>query len=248
MAAYLDNSATTAVCAAARDKAIVMMSDNFGNPSSLHTMGIRAEREMTAARRAVCAFFGLDDNGADLSCVTFTSGGTEANNLAIFGAAAAKKRQGHHVVTTAIEHPSVLEAMKQLEREGFELTIVTPDEHGDISAQALASACRPDTILVSAMLVNNELGTLLPIREAVPLIRAAAPQALIHCDAVQAAGKLPLKVRALDVDMMSISGHKLHAPKGVGALYVKRGVRIVPRLFGGGQEKGLRSGTESVPP
>lgn len=247
MAAYLDNSATTAVCEAARRKAIQMLSESFGNPSSLHTMGIRAEQEMTAARRATARLFGLQSGGSDLACVTFTSGGTEANNLAILGAAQALKRRGRHLVTTAVEHPSVLETMRHLESEGFSLTVVHPDRNGDFSAKAIADACTDDTILVSAMMVNNELGTLLPIREAVPLIRRNAPSALIHCDAVQAAGKLPLKVLTLDVDMMSVSGHKLHAPKGVGALYVKRGVRLVPRQFGGGQESGLRSGTEAVP-
>lgn len=247
MSVYLDNSATTAVCQAALDKAVAMMTTHFGNPSSLHTMGILAEKELTAARRATAALFGLNTDGAALSCITFTSGGTEANNLALFGAAYAKKRQGHHLVTTAIEHPSVLEAMRALERDGFKLTVVPPDANGDISAEALSEACREDTVLVSAMLVNNELGTQLPIKDAVPLIRKRAPLALIHCDAVQAAGKLPLKVLSLDVDMMSVSGHKLHAPKGVGALYVKRGVRLVPRAYGGGQERTLRPGTEATP-
>ncbi|MBQ3094387.1 MAG: cysteine desulfurase, partial [Clostridia bacterium] len=247
MSIYLDNSATTAVCAPAVAKAVDLMTSQFGNPSSLHTMGIRAEQEMTAARRAVCRLLGLSDHGADLSTVTFTSGGTEANNLAIFGAAAAKKREGRHVVTTAIEHPSVLEAVKQLEADGFDVTYVSPDADGDIAADAIATACREDTVLVSVMTVNNELGTRLPIKEAVPRIRRRAPKALIHTDAVQAAGKLPLKVLSLDVDMLSLSGHKLHAPKGVGALYVKRGVRLVPRVYGGGQEKGLRSGTEATP-
>jgi len=245
--AYLDNSATTAVCEAAVRKATEMMTTRFGNPSSLHTLGIRAGQEMTAARRAAAGLFGLQTAGSDLATVTFTSGGTEANNLAIFGAAYALRRRGKHLVTTAVEHPSVLEAMRYLESEGFSLTVVSPDENGDITAASLADACTPDTILVSAMLVNNELGTLLPIREAVPMIRRKSPHALIHCDAVQAAGKLPLKVLSLDVDMMSVSGHKLHAPKGVGALYVKRGVRILPRQYGGGQESGLRSGTEATP-
>ncbi len=246
-AVYLDNSATTMVCEPACRKAVELMTNHFGNPSSLHTLGIRAEQEMTAARRAVATLFGLRDSGSDLSTVTFTSGGTEANNLAVFGAATAKKRIGNHIVTTAIEHPSVLEAMKQLEQEGFSLTVVSPDTDGDIDANALAAACNQNTVLVSAMLVNNELGTRLPLDKAIPLIRARAPHAHIHCDAVQAAGKLPLKVLSLDVDSMSISGHKLHAPKGVGALYVKRGVRLMPRVYGGGQERGLRSGTEAVP-
>ena len=247
MSHYLDNSATTVVCEAAAKKAYEVMTDTFGNPSSLHTLGIRAEQELTAARRAVAALLGLNTNGADLSCITFTSGGTEANNLAIFGAAAANKRLGRHIVTTAIEHPSVLEAMKQLEREGFELTVVHPDQNGDFTTQMLADACREDTILVCMMLVNNEIGTLLPVKDAVPLIRRRSPKAVVHCDAVQAAGKIPLKVLSLNVDTLSISGHKLHAPKGVGALYVRRGVRLVPRAYGGGQERTLRPGTEAVP-
>lgn len=247
MEIYLDNSATTAVCKAAADKAYEVMTSTFGNPSSLHTLGIRAEQEITAARRAVASLLGLNANGADLSCITFTSGGTEANNLAIFSAATANKRTGRHIVTTAVEHPSVLEAMKQLEREGFELTLISPDSQGDYSASAIADACREDTVLVCLMMVNNELGTILPVKEAIPLIRRRSPHAIIHCDAVQAVGKLPVKVLSLDVDTLSISGHKLHAPKGVGALYVRRGVRLVPRIYGGGQERGLRSGTEAVP-
>lgn len=247
MIAYLDNSATTAVCKAAAEKAVHMMTVDFGNPSSLHTYGYRAAQELTAARRAVCGLFGLNTAGSDLSLITFTSGGTEANNLALFGAAYAKRREGKHLVTTAIEHPSVLEVMKQLEREGFELTVVPPNDRGDIEADDLVNACREDTILVAAMLVNNELGTILPLSKAIGRIRRRSPKALIHCDAVQAAGKLPLKVLSLDVDTMSISGHKLHAPKGVGALYVKRGVRLIPRTYGGGQEQGLRSGTEAMP-
>ena len=247
MSIYLDNSATTAVCQAAAKKAYDVMTATFGNPSSLHTLGIRAEQEMTAARRAVASLLGLNTSGADLACITFTSGGTEANNLAIFGAAAANRRLGRHIVTTAIEHPSVLEAVRQLEREGFELTVLSPDPNGDYDARAIADACRKDTILVCLMMVNNEIGTILPIKEAIPFIRRRAPHAVIHCDAVQAAGKLPLKVLSLDVDTLSVSGHKLHAPKGVGALYVRRGVRLVPRLYGGGQERALRSGTEAVP-
>ncbi len=247
MSCYLDNSATTAVYPAAADKARQMMTECYGNPSSLHTLGIRAEQELTDARRAVVSLLGLTSSNADLSTITFTSGGTESNNLAVFGAAAAKKREGRHVVTTAVEHPSVLEACRELERQGFELTYISPDRNGDLSAQAIADACRPDTVLVSVMLVNNELGSLFPLREAIPLIRKRSPKALIHCDAVQAAGKLVLRPISRDVDLMSISGHKLHAPKGVGALYVKRGVHIAPRTFGGGQERSLRSGTEAVP-
>ena len=247
MSVYLDNSATTAVCAQAVDAAVHAMTAAYGNPSSLHTLGSQAARLVTDARRETAALFGLQPGGSDLSRILFTSGGTEANNLALFGAAAARQRDGHHIVTTAIEHPSVLEAMRQLERDGFELTVVAPDADGDIDAASLADACRDDTVLVAAMAVNNELGTQLPIAQAIPSIRRRAPKAHIHCDAVQAAGKLPLRVRSLDADTVSISGHKLHAPKGVGALYVKQGVRLLPRQIGGGQEQALRSGTEAVP-
>ena len=240
--AYLDNSATTAVCRAAADKAYEMMTACWGNPSSLHTVGFEAEREMEAARSAVAGLL-----GAAPDTLTFTSGGTEANNLAIFGAAAAKARGGRHIVTTAMEHPSVAAACGQLEKEGWEVTRLVPDGSGCVPLSALEAALRPDTMLVSMMLVNNETGAILPVEEAAPLVRRLAPRALLHCDAVQAFGKLPIRVRPMDVDLLTVSGHKIHAPKGCGALYVKKGVRILPRAFGGGQERGLRPGTEATP-
>ena len=240
--AYLDNSATTAVCRAAADKAYEMMTACWGNPSSLHTAGFEAEREMEAARSAVAGLL-----GAAPDTLTFTSGGTEANNLAIFGAAAAKARGGRHIVTTAMEHPSVAAACGQLEKVGWEVTRLVPDGSGCVPLSALEAALRPDTMLVSMMLVNNETGAILPVEEAAPLVRRLAPRALLHCDAVQAFGKLPIRVRPMDVDLLTVSGHKIHAPKGCGALYVKKGVRILPRAFGGGQERGLRPGTEATP-
>ena len=240
--AYLDNSATTAVCRAAADKAYEMMTACWGNPSALHTAGFEAEREMEAARSAVAGLL-----GAAPDTLTFTSGGTEANNLAIFGAAAAKARGGRHIVTTAMEHPSVAAACGQLEKEGWEVTRLVPDGSGCVPLSALEAALRPDTMLVSMMLVNNETGAILPVEEAAPLVRRLAPRALLHCDAVQAFGKLPIRVRPMDVDLLTVSGHKIHAPKGCGALYVKKGVRILPRAFGGGQERGLRPGTEATP-
>ena len=240
--AYLDNSATTAVCRAAADKAYEMMTACWGNPSSLHTAGFEAEREMEAARSAVAGLL-----VAAPDTLTFSSGGTEANNLAIFGAAAAKARGGRHIVTTAMEHPSVAAACGQLEKEGWEVTRLVPDGSGCAPLSALEAALRPDTMLVSMMLVNNETGAILPVEEAAPLVRRLAPRALLHCDAVQAFGKLPIRVRPMDVDLLTVSGHKIHAPKGCGALYVKKGVRILPRAFGGGQERGLRPGTEATP-
>lgn len=242
--AYLDNSATTAVCRAAADKAYEMMTACWGNPSSLHTAGFEAEREMEAARSAVAGLL-----GAAPDTLTFTSGGTEANNLAIFGAAAAKARGGRHIVTTAMEHPSVAAACGQLEKEGWEVTRLVPDGSGCAPLSALEAALRPDTMLVSMMLVNNETGAILPVEEAAPLVRRLAPRALLHCDAVQAFGKLPIRVRPMDVDLLTVSGHKIHAPKGVGALYLSD--RLVqafqPPYLGGEQERGLRPGTENLP-
>lgn len=240
--AYLDNSATTAVCPAAAEKAYYMMTSCFGNPSSLHTLGFEAEQEMTAARQSVARLLGVPPE-----TVVFTSGGTEANNLAILGGAQAKQRAGRHIVTTAMEHSSVLAAMEQLEKQGFTVERLLPDASGGISAEQVAQACRADTVLVSVMLVNNETGARFPLEQIVPAVRRAAPQALIHCDAVQAAGKLPLNAVRLGVDLLSVSAHKLHGMKGSGALYIRKGVRILPRQVGGGQERGLRAGTEALP-
>ncbi len=243
MSAYLDNSATTKVCPVAAEKAAKMMTDCFGNPSSLHSFGFAAEQELTAARTSVATLL-----KADPACVTFTSGGTEANNLAVLGAAAAKKRRGNHVVTTAIEHPSVLEAFARLEADGFEVTRVAPQKDGTVLPRDLLNACRADTILVSAMAVNNETGAVFAWDTVSAAIRKVSPLATLHCDAVQAAGKCALSLDKMGVDLCSVSGHKLHAPKGVGALFVKKGTRLVPpAALGGGQEKGLRSGTENMP-
>lgn len=242
MMVYLDNSATTAVCPAAAEKAVYMMTSCFGNPSSLHTLGFHAEQEMTAARRIAADWLGVKP--AEL---VFTSGGTESNNLALFGATEAKKRQGRHVVTTAVEHSSIMAACAALEQAGWEITRLQPDAQGQITPAQVAEACRPDTVLVSVMMVNNETGARFRVENMVPAIRRKCPRALIHCDVVQAAGKLPLNLTRLGVDLASVSGHKLHAPKGVGLLYVRRGVRLVPRAVGGGQEAGLRSGTEATP-
>lgn len=239
---YLDNSATTAVCPAAAEKAAYMMTTGFGNPSSLHTLGFHAEQEMTAARRIAADWLGVKP--AEL---VFTSGGTESNNLALFGAAEAKKRQGRHVVTTAVEHSSVAAACAALEQAGWEITRLQPDTQGQITPAQVTEACRSDTVLVSVMMVNNETGARFRVENMVPAIRRKCPRTLIHCDVVQAAGKLPLNLTRLGVDLASVSGHKLHAPKGVGLLYVRRGVRLVPRAVGGGQEAGLRSGTEATP-
>ncbi len=242
MAAYLDNSATTPVCRAAVDKAVETMTVSYGNPSSLHTMGFRAEQEISVAREAVANLV-----GAPAERLIFTSGGTEANNLAILGWSQAHPHDGHHIVTTAVEHSSVAMAIDHLEKNGYTVTRIRPDADGCISAQQIVEACRADTGLVAVMLVNNETGARFPLEQAVAGIRLRSSQAHIHCDAVQAAGKIPVQAVRWDVDSLSLSAHKIHGPKGCGALYIKKGVRLAPRQLGGKQEGGLRGGTECVP-
>lgn len=239
---YLDNSATTRVCKAAADKALYMMTECYGNPSSLHSKGFAAEKEMTAARAVIA-----EKLSAQPGEVYFTSGGTESDNIAILGAAYAKKRAGNRIVTTAIEHPAVLNTMAQLGKEGFEVVYVQPEADGNIPAEKFAAVIDAKTILVSVMAVNNETGAVLPLKEIAGIIKRKKAPALFHTDAVQAFCKLPVSPKKLGLDLISVSGHKVHAPKGVGALYVKSGVRILPHSFGGGQEKNLRPGTEGVP-
>lgn len=240
--AYLDNAATTRVSEEAAQAAMRMMRECFGNPSSLHAMGVASARELNVAREAVASLMGCQSE-----CVYFTSGGSESNNLAVFGAANAKARRGREIVTTAAEHSSVACAMKRLEETGWTVTRIKPDSSGNLDPRAVADAVTDQTVLVSMMMVNNETGAVFPAEQAAKLIRAKNPQTLIHCDGVQAFGKLPLRVSRMEIDLMSVSGHKICAPKGSGALYIRRGVRILPLIYGGGQERGLRSGTENLP-
>ncbi len=239
---YLDNSATTNVCASAAKAAMETMTAHFGNPSSLHTLGFEAEQKLLDARKTVAGML-----KAKPEEIIFTSGGTEANNMALFGCAHAQKRRGQHIITTAVEHPSVAVPLEQLEKEGFSVTRLTPDADGMITAAQVAEACRPDTILVSVMLVNNETGARFPIEEMVSAVRRRSPLAKIHTDAVQAAGRLALSVDKLGVDMLTLSGHKFHAPKGSGALFCRADCRLVPYIVGGGQQQNRRSGTEAAP-
>lgn len=241
-AVYLDNSATTRVCREAADKAYAVMTEVYGNPSSLHSMGFRAEQEMTAARTAIGKLI-----GASPERLIFTSGGTEANNLAILGWAEAHTHGGRHIVTTAVEHSSVSAACDKLEKQGYEVTRLTPNSDGTISAEQIVDACRPDTGLVAVMLVNNETGAHFPLENAVAAIRRRSPQAHIHCDAVQAAGKIPVNAQRFGVDSLTASAHKIHGPKGCGVLYLRKEARVLPRNLGGKQEGGLRCGTEAVP-
>lgn len=239
---YFDNSSTTKVCRESAEKVAEMLTENYGNPSSLHTLGFRAERAMEAAREKVAAVL-----SARTDEVFFTSGGTESNNMALFGAAESGAKRGRHIVSTMVEHPSVLKVMKRLEQKGFSVTYIRPDANGEISAEQVFSAVRPDTVLVSMMLVNNEVGSIMPAAAAAAAIKAKKAPALLHVDAVQAFGKLPFSPAKLGADLMSVSSHKIHGPKGSGALYIKKGVHIAPLTYGGGQEKDVRPGTESTP-
>ena len=242
MTAYLDNSATTAVCPQAIEKINFALCECWGNPSSLHRKGIEADNMLIEARESVAK---------RLSCkpeeIYFTSGGTEGNNIVLQGVARSMKRKGKRIVTTCVEHPSVGETASFLEKEGFEVIRLSVDSEGRINEDELFNAVTPDTILVSIMAVNNETGTIQPVEKAkLAVLRAHSP-ALIHCDAVQAFGKLPLKPSAMGVDLMTISSHKVHGPKGVGALYIKKGVKISPLVYGGSQEQKLRPGTQPLP-
>ena len=239
---YLDNSATTRVCEKSAEKVLELMTQCYGNPSSLHKKGLEAQREVAHARQAVAVSLSAQPRE-----IIFTSGGTEANNLAVLGGAAAGRRRGKRIVTTAIEHPSVLEPMRQLEKEGFEVVFLTPDADGRVPEEAVLKAVTGDTILISVMAVNNEPGSIQPIEVLKKAVKRAGAPALVHVDGVQAYGKLPLRPEKLGIDLLTVSGHKIHGPKGVGALYVSKNARILPRTFGGGQERELRPGTEAAP-
>lgn len=239
---YLDNSATTRVSDNAAQKALALMTVNFGNPSSLHSFGFEAEKELTLARENIANLIGAKENE-----IYFTSGGTEANNLALMGAAEAKKRSGKKIVTTAIEHSSVIDTAKHLEALGFEVEFVSPKDKDSFDIADFEKAIDESTILVSVMLVNNETGLMPPISKIPAIIKRKGSPALFHIDAVQGLGKEIVNVASLRCDLLSISAHKIHGPKGVGALYMKKGVRILPRTFGGKQENSLRPGTEALP-
>lgn len=237
---YLDYTATTPVCPKARE-ALIDALDTFGNPSSLYRLGIDAELLVSKARRSIAAALKADEGE-----IYFTSCATESNNTAIFGVASALGRRKKRVVITAVEHPSALECMQRLEADGFEVVKITPDENGEITAKAVIDAVDDKTCLVSMMLVNNETGYILPVEKAFGAIKKKFPDTMLHCDAVQGFMKIPFTAKSLGADLISISGHKLFAPKGVGALYIKKGTRINPYLVGGGQERNMRSGTENV--
>ena len=239
---YLDNSATTRVSEAATQKAVELMREKFGNPSSLHSFGFEAEKELTAARQAIAEAIGAKENE-----VFFTSGGTESNNLALMGVVEAMKRRGNKIVTTAIEHHSVLDTAKHLESLGFEVEFVYPKDKNGFDVKDFESAIDEKTILVSVMMTNNETGLMPPVAKIPAIIKRKGAPALFHIDAIQGFGKENINVASLKCDLMSISAHKVHGPKGIGALYIRKGVRVMPRTFGGKQENKIRPGTEALP-
>ena len=239
---YYDNSATTKTREEAAKLVYEMLTECYGNPSSLHRKGFEAQKRLDKAREQVASSLGCQS-----SEIYFTSGGTEADNIAILGAARAQKRRGNRIVTTAFEHDAVLNTVKYLESEGWEIIRLMPDANGQITPEQVLEAVDDKTVLVSIMAVNNEIGSILPIGAISRQLRRKYPQLLIHCDAVQAYCKEPIKLgKTMDVDFLSVSGHKIYAPKGCGALYIKKGTRFRPVTFGGGQEKNVRPGTEGI--
>lgn len=242
MEAYFDNSATTRVLdkvVAAMDE---MMTENYGNPSARHIMGVRAENAVKRAAAQVAKTLKVKDKE-----ILFTSGGSESNNMALIGTALANPRLGKHIISTAIEHPSVYNPLAYLESLGYEITFLQVDENGHIRLEELQAAIRPDTVLVSVMYVNNEIGAVEPIEEISRIVREANPKTIFHVDAIQAYGKFRIRPKKQGIDLLSVSGHKIHAPKGVGFLYIRDGVKVKPLFYGGGQQDGMRSGTENVP-
>ena len=242
MEAYFDNSATTKVLDSVRDIVVKTMTEDYGNPAAKHRKGMEAEQYIRDARKIIADTMKVQEKE-----ILFTSGGSESNNMALIGTAWANQRAGKHIISTAIEHPSVYNPLGVLEELGFEVTILPVDHDGHISLKELEEAIRPDTILVSTMYVNNEVGAVEPVEEISKIIKAKNPSTLYHVDAIQAYGKYVIRPKKQGIDLLSVSSHKIHGPKGVGFLYIRNGVKIKPLIYGGGQQAGMRSGTENVP-
>lgn len=242
MEAYFDNSATTRVFDCVKDAVVNAMTVDYGNAAARHMKGVEAERLIKEARAEIAKSLKVQEKE-----ILFTSGGTESNNTALIGAAFANQRAGKHLITTGVEHASIYNTMEFLREQGFEITYLPVDSYGCISLEELAQAVREDTILVSVMYVNNEIGAVEPVEEISKVIRAKNPKTLFHVDAIQAYGKYVIRPKKQGIDLLSVSGHKIHGPKGVGFLYIDEKAKVRPLLFGGGQQKGMRSGTENVP-
>ncbi len=239
---YLDNAATTRVCEEAAQAALEAMVQNYGNPSSTHTKGRQAKTLLDASREAVASALGCRPTE-----LVFTSCGSESDNWALLAGADGMKRKGKHIVSSTVEHDAIRKTLDILERQGYEVTRLAPEKDGSIAPGAVRAALRPDTILVSLMMVNNETGAVTDIAAVSQIIKESGAPALLHCDAVQGFLKVPFAAKTLGADLLSISGHKIHAPKGIGALYIREGLRLTPFIAGGTQEKGRRAGTEAMP-
>lgn len=242
MEAYFDNSATTRCYPKVAEIVVKTMTEDFGNPSAMHLKGVEAEKYVREAAQILAKILKVNEKE-----IIFTSGGTESNNLALFGGADANKRSGNHIITTSVEHAAVGQPAERLEQMGYEVTIVPVDHRGVVQLEALEKALRPDTILVSTMYVNNEVGAVMPVEEIAKLVHEKSPKALYHVDAIQAFGKYRIYPKKAGIDMLSVSSHKIHGPKGVGFLYINEKARIQPQILGGGQQAGMRSGTDNVP-
>ncbi len=242
MEAYLDNSATTKVFDEVKDIMVETMLKDYGNPSSMHLRGVEAEKYVKEARENIAKTLKVDEKE-----IVFTSGGTESNNMAIIGTALANRRAGNHIITTEVEHASVHNTMEFLAEQGFRITYLNVNESGVINIKDLEDAICDDTILISVMYVNNEIGSVMPISEIAEVIKAKKPDVVFHVDAIQAYGKYHIYPRRMGIDLLSVSGHKIHGPKGSGFLYIRDKLKIKPIIYGGGQQKGMRSGTENVP-
>lgn len=242
MEAYFDNSATTRVFDSVKDIVVKTMTEDYGNAASKHSKGVAAEGYIREARSVVAKSLKAEDKE-----IVFTSGGSESNNMALVGTALANRRRGNHIITTNVEHSSVYNTLGFLEDQGFEVTYLPVDGQGHLNLSQLKESLRPETILVSAMYVNNEVGSVEPVEDIAKVIRENQPQAFFHVDAIQAYGKYQIRPKRQGIDLLSVSGHKLHGPKGVGFLYINEKVKIKPLIYGGGQQRGMRSGTENVP-
>ncbi|MDE6833564.1 MAG: cysteine desulfurase [Ruminococcus sp.] len=242
MSVYLDNASTTKPCPESVSAVVEALTENFGNPSSLHRIGLNAQLVVDKARKIIAGSI-----GADIKEIYFTSGATESNNLALRGVMGAYGKRRNKIIISAVEHASVEETVTALENQGFEAVRISPRSDGNFYIEDFVNACDDKTCIISIMLVNNETGHILPVADIFKAVKKRYPEIITHCDCVQAYMKIPVNVKKLSADMISLSGHKIHAVKGIGALYIKKGIRIIPVVTGGNQEKGIRSGTESVP-
>lgn len=242
MEVYFDNSATTRCYDSVKDIVVKAMTEDFGNPSAMHLKGVEAEKYIKSSAESLARLLKVQEKE-----ILFTSGGTESDNLALIGATFANKRSGNHIITTSVEHPAVSQPALFLQEQGFEVTYLPVDSRGVVKMDALKAVLREDTILVSVTYVNNEVGAVMPVEEIAALVHEKSPKALFHVDAIQAFGKYRIYPKKMGIDLLSVSGHKIHGPKGVGFLYINEKAKIQPQILGGGQQGGMRSGTDNVP-